>query len=49
MTVTVAYALAGLIAGGIIFIGARFIVAPGPPPPATVCNQISAGDRPGPT
>ena len=37
MTVTtVAYVLAGLIAAGIIFIGARFIVAPRSPPPATV-------------
>jgi hypothetical protein len=28
MTTTIAYTLAGLIAAGIIFIGARFIVAP---------------------
>ena len=27
-TTTIGYTLAGLIAGGIIFIGARFIVAP---------------------
>jgi hypothetical protein len=28
MTVTIAYVLAGLLAAGIIFIGARFLVAP---------------------
>ena len=48
-TTTIAYTLAGLIGAGIIFIGARFIVAPASPPPATVCNKISPSPPPAPT
>ena len=48
-TTTIGYTLAGLLAAGIIFIGARFLSRRGWPPPATVCNPIWTYRVPAPT